>query len=125
MILSYAARNALTPKVNAEHIAKFQQMAQKENPGLAADMPHFQNVASQIAQRIDTLDPDRRRAAHDDLNSNLLEQVAQALAAGTTGKSVQAIRGHLEKLAAQYGVAIPEMGAPAPGAVGGLKPPGM
>lgn len=112
MILGYAARNALTPKVNPEMIAKFQAMAQKESPSLAAEMPNYHEVGGQIAQRIDTLDPERRRVAHADLNDNLLEQVAQALASGTTGKSVQAIRGHLEKLATQYGVPIPQMGAP-------------
>lgn len=125
MILSYAARNALTPKASPQHIAQFEQMAHKENPGLAADMPHFQNVGSQIAQRIDTLDPERRRLAHDDLNQNILGHVSSALASGKTAAAVQAIRGHLQKLAQQHGVQIPQMGAPAAGGVGGLKPPGM
>lgn len=125
MILSYAARNALTPKANAQHIAQFEQMAHQQNPGLKADMPHFQNVGSQIAARIEGLDPDRRRMAHDDLNQNILGHVSSALASGQTAQAVQAIRGHLQKLAQQHGIPIPQMGAPAAGAVGGLKPPGM
>lgn len=125
MILGYAARNAMTPKVNPEMLAKFQAMAHKENPGLAAEMPHYQGVGQQIAQRIDTLDPDRRRLAHDDLNQNLLGHVQGALAAGKAAPAVQAIRAHLQKLAQQHGVAIPQMGGGAPAAGPGLAPPGM
>lgn len=120
MILGYAARNAMTPKVNPEHLAEFAQMAQKENPGLAGEMPDYQGVGSQIAQRIETLDPDRRRVAHEDLNDNLLEHVAQALASGTTGKSVDAIRSYLGKLADRFGVGRPKQFIE-PGALG----PGM
>jgi hypothetical protein len=125
MILSYAARNAIAPKANAQHIAKFEQMAHKENPQLRQDMPHFQNVGGQIASRIEGLDQDRRRMAHEDLNQNLLGHVSSALASGKTAPAVQAIRAHLEKLAQQHGVPIPQMGAPTAGGVGGLKPPGM
>lgn len=126
MILGYAARNALAPKVNPEMLAKFQAMAQKENPGLAAEMPGYHEVGGQIAQRIDTLDQDRRRMAHDDLNQNLLGHVQSALASGKTAAAVQAIRGHLQKLAQQHGVQVPQMGAPGAPAPGpGLQPPGM
>jgi hypothetical protein len=125
MILGYAARNAISPKVNSQHLQKFQDMAHREDPSLKAQMGDYHGVGGQIASRIEGLDQDRRRMAHEDLNQNLLGPVSAALASGKAAQAVQAIRGHLQKLAQQHGVPLPQMGAPAPGAMGGLKPPGM
>jgi hypothetical protein len=116
MILGYAARNAISPRVTPQHIAQFQSMVNKEHPTLAPEMPHYHAVGSQVASRIEGLDPDRRRMAHQDLNDNLLAHVSTALKTGKTGPAVQAIRAHLTKLAAQHGVPLPgaAMAQPAP-----------
>jgi hypothetical protein len=119
MILGYSHRNSISPKVGPEHIAKFQQLAMQQNPGLANEMKHYHNVGGQIASRIEGLDQDRRRMAHDDLNQNLLSHVQSGLASGQTAPAVAAIRAHLQKLAQQHGVPLP-MQAPtaAPAAPG-------
>ena len=130
MILNYAARNAVNPAVKPDHIAQFQKLALQQNPQLAAGMPHYQNVASQVAQRIEGLDPTRRTAAHADLNANLLRHVSGAMTSGKTQPAVAAIHQHMHNLAQQYGVGIPP-GAPPPPqrtagagtATGGAVPP--
>lgn len=108
MILNYAHRNAITPHVTPEHIAKFEQMAHAEDPGLKARMPLYHKVAGDVSRRIEGLDPDRRRLAHDDLNHNMLSHVKAALATGKTKAATKAIEGHLRKLAGQYGVQMPQ-----------------
>lgn len=107
MILGYASRNAISPKVNAQHIAQFTQMAHQQDPALAARMPLYRHVAGQIASRIEGLDPDRRRLAHEDLNQNMLSHVATGLATGKAAAAVRAIHGHVHKLAKQYGISVP------------------
>ena len=107
MILGYAARNAVSPKVNPDQIAKFRALAHQQDPGLKAKMPLYTNAVSQIASRIEGLDADRRRAAHEDLNQQLLGPVSTALRSGQTAPAVTAIGEHLKKLAGQYGVPVP------------------
>ena len=115
MILGYSSRNAINPKATAEHIAKFQQLAMKQDPSLAAKMPLYHKVAGELASRIEGLDPDRRRLAHEDLNQNILHHVSQALTTGQTQPAVKAIREHVIRLAQKHGVALPPgAGAPTP-----------
>lgn len=121
MILGYARRNSITPKVSDQHIQQFTQMAHKEDPNLSAQMGDYHNVGGQIASRIEGLDSDRRRLAHEDLNQNLLGPVQQALATGKAAAAVQQIRNHMMKLAQQHGVPIPQAGP----AVGAPPRPGM
>jgi hypothetical protein len=113
MILQYAHRNAVTPSVTPEHIDQFSKLAQTQDPDLAKRLDTYRSVASQIADRIDTLDPARRKAAHDDLNANLLAHVKTALASGQTKQALAAIKTHLTTLAKQHGVPIPSA-SPAP-----------
>jgi hypothetical protein len=122
MILGYAARNAVNPFANAGHIDKFTQLAHKQDPQLAQKMPAYRKIAGEVASRLEGLDPDRRRLAHDDLNRNLLKHVSTALTTGQTKPAIQAIHSHLHKLAGQYGV--PVDAAYAPGQAVGQPAPG-
>jgi hypothetical protein len=107
MLLGYTTRNAISPKVSQQHIDQFQKMSHAQDKTLPSVMSHYHNLAGQIASRIEGLDPDRRRLAHDDLNQNLLAHVATALKTGKTARAVAAIGAHLKKLAQQHGVAVP------------------
>jgi hypothetical protein len=107
MILGYGARNAISPKVGAQHLDQFQKMAHQQDPGLAARMPLYHKVAGEVTSRMEGLNPDSRRLAHEDINQNMLSHVATALKTGKTAPAVSAIQGHLQKLAQQYGVPVP------------------
>ena len=108
MILGNITRNHPAPPVTSDQVQKFHALASKQDPTLEARMPAFHAAASRLAQRLETLDPDRRRAAYADLNDGVLSHVKQGLATGQTKPAMTAIKAHLTKVAAQHGVPLPQ-----------------
>jgi hypothetical protein len=108
MILGHITRNHPAPHVTSDQVQQFHALASKQDPTLEARMPAFHQAASRLAQRLETLDPDRRRAAYADLNDGVLSHVKQGLATGQTKPAMDAIKAHLTKVAAQHGVPLPQ-----------------
>src|SRR5258706_7010157 len=107
MILGHITRNHPTPDVTSDQVQQFHALASKQDPTLEARMPAFHAAASRLAQRLETLDPDRRRAAYADLNDGVLSHVKQGLVSGQTKPAMAAIKAHLTKVAAQHCIPLP------------------
>ena len=97
-------------KTAAGHRRSFDALAERafrSNPALKQSFAHYQQASSRIINKIDTLSPDRRRAALTELHTALVQPFAAAASRGDVKGAGRILRAQTVRLARQYDVTIP------------------
>ncbi len=122
-LLHYVARHRGEPG-DFETLQKFHALAHAQDPTLAQRMPEYGIAATNLVNKLDTLDSVRRSAALDDLHRNVLAPIRSAVKSGKVKDALASMQMHGLRIAKAHGVAIPAAAGPSPTMAAGGQPAG-
>jgi hypothetical protein len=94
-------------KTHRRNFGALAERAFRQHPAMKESFGHYQQASRGILDKIDTLDPVRRKTAIRDLGTNLVTPFAAAAKSGDVKGAGRILRRETMRLAKQHGVQIP------------------